>query len=338
MGDLVRLKNLFHIEYGNQFDKNKLVELEGGINFVSRTRSNLGVDTRVEPVAGVAPYEAGLITVTMGGTYLLSAFVQPAAFYTGQNIKVLRPLKNMSFNEKVFYCAAISKNRYRYTSHGREANKTFDEILVPPFPDLPEWINGVSIQFPNTASASNKVVPLDLTKWSDFRYDEIFIIRKGFYNKKPPECVRNINSLPFIGATEYDNGVTSFCSLEDISNYARGGDIEIAPTIFGKVFPGKCVTVSNNGSVGFAFYQPLDFVCSHDVNPLYLIDREITPEIGLFLCAVIRMDRYRWSFGRKWRPSRMPQSVIKLPATLNGKPDWKFMEKYIKSLPYSVKI
>jgi len=141
MADQVHLKDLFEIEYGNQFDKNKLTEDPSGVNFVSRASTNMGIVGRVESVTDVEPYESGLITATLGGTYLLSAFVQSKPFYTGQNIKVLRPLKSMSFNEKVYYCLVISKNRFRYTSHGREANKTFDNILVPSFLDLPDWVN-----------------------------------------------------------------------------------------------------------------------------------------------------------------------------------------------------
>jgi hypothetical protein len=64
----------------------------------------------------------------------------------------------------------------------------------------------------------------------------------------------------------------------------------------------------------------------------------MSPEVGLFLCSVIAMDRYRWSYGRKWRPMRMSQSTIKLPACPDGQPDWKFMEGYIQSLPYSKSI
>jgi len=33
--------------------------------------------------------------------------------------------------------------------------------------------------------------------------------------------------------------------------------------------------------------------------------------------------------------SRLEKLNIKLPADKNGNPDWKFMEDYIKSLPYS---
>lgn len=47
------------------------------------------------------------------------------------------------------------------------------------------------------------------------------------------------------------------------------------------------------------------------------------------------MDKYRWTYGRKWRPIRMRDSTIKLPVNLKGEIDWEFMENYIKSLPYS---
>ena len=35
---------------------------------------------------------------------------------------------------------------------------------------------------------------------------------------------------------------------------------------------------------------------------------------------------------------RMQKSLIKLPVDSNGKPDWQFMEDYIKSLPYSINL
>lgn len=59
---------------------------------------------------------------------------------------------------------------------------------------------------------------------------------------------------------------------------------------------------------------------------------------ALFLCAVIRMEKYRFNYGRKWGLERMKSSVIKLPVDSNGSPDWTFMETYIKALPFSSSI
>ena len=56
----------------------------------------------------------------------------------------------------------------------------------------------------------------------------------------------------------------------------------------------------------------------------------------MFLITLIELERFRWAYGRKWRPMRMPSSLIKLPVLKNlKKPNWKYMEDYIKSLPYS---
>jgi hypothetical protein len=60
--------------------------------------------------------------------------------------------------------------------------------------------------------------------------------------------------------------------------------------------------------------------------------------IGLFLATLIRQEKYRYNYGRKWGIGRMKVSTIKLPVDSESKPDWDFMEKYIKSLNYSKKI
>ena len=174
-----------------------------------------------------------------------------------------------------------------------------------------------------------KYLNLEVVNWKTFRYDEIFIIRKGFYNKKPEAS--GIGTIPFLGATDKNNGVTGYYTLDEIDSASKTGDPPNAP-LEQKIFPGHAVCVTNNGSVGYAYYQENEFTCSHDVNPLYLLKGEFNYYTGLFFASVIMFDRYRWGYGRKWRPSRMKYSKIKLPANSNGDPDLDFMEKYIKSL------
>lgn len=192
----------------------------------------------------------------------------------------------------------------------------------------------------NISVITNKVAKpaslhLSISKWKPFRYDEIFDIKKGYYNKKPPHSATGISIVSFVGATEFNNGVTSCHDMDDILLYSRNGEENPYEAKARKLFPGACVTVSNNGSVGNAFFQPNRFTCSHDVNPLYLLGRKMSPELGMFLSTVIEVDRYRWGYGRKWRPKRMPSSIIKLPVDAQGNPDWDFMENFIRSLSHS---
>lgn len=168
---------------------------------------------------------------------------------------------------------------------------------------------------------------MDTTSWTWFRYDEIFDIKHGFYNKKPDDNPQG--DIPFIGATDSNNGVTSHSDLETIENTTKTGEGNNAP-LSDKLFE-NCIAVTNNGSVGYAYYQDKPFTCTHDVNPLYLKGHKMNRYIALFLCTLIEKERFRWAYGRKWRPTRMPSSLIKLPVTSDGKPDWQYMENFVKN-------
>lgn len=328
------INEIFFIEYGNQFDYSKMecTDEPSAINFISRGSTNNGFVSKVHRYKDTDPYPAGLITVTMGGSYLLASFVQPAPFYTAQNVKVLRPKYDMTLSEKLFYCAAIQHNRFRYHSHSREANSTFDTIIVPSPNEIPKSFINSEVFSSDVTPVVESIINLDTSSWQYFRFKDLFDIRKGFYNKKPDGIVNG--DIPFIGATDSNNGITSYCDIATIEKTSKTGDNNNAP-LTEKLFAPDCITVSNNGSIGFAFYQSRKFTCSHDVNPLYLLDRPLNIYIGLFLCTVIEVERYRWAYGRKWRPSRMPDSLIKLPVDKNGNPDWEWMETFIKTRPYS---
>ena len=55
---------------------------------------------------------------------------------------VLEPKREMTFNEKLYYCMCIQNNAYRY-SYGRQANKTLKNIVIPD--DVPEWVKHTEI-------------------------------------------------------------------------------------------------------------------------------------------------------------------------------------------------
>lgn len=187
---------------------------------------------------------------------------------------------------------------------------------------------------------------LDVENWKLFDFVKIFEIKKGFYNKKPEPS--GTGTIPFLGATDSNNGVTEHYTYEEIESSSKTGN-KPNEAIDRKIFSGHAVCVTNNGSVGYAYYQHNDFTCSHDVNPLYLKDRQFNVYTGMFVAAVIMYDRYRWGYGRKWRPERMIKSQLRLPVIcdIQGNPiideerkysnegylpDWQFMENYIKTL------
>ena len=214
-----------------------------------------------------------------------------------------------------------------YLSYLVSIGKPFDHRFVTE----PKYVIDY-FKFLLNRSESNKKI--DTSNWKEFVYSKIFDVKKGFYNKKPEHT--SLGEIPFLGATERCNGVTEYYSIEDIEAASKTGDDNNAD-IKEKIFSGNALCVTNNGSVGCAFFQPVEFTCSHDVNPLYILNGTFDMYVALFVATVIEMDKYRWAYGRKWRPERMVKSTILLPAKIEDgeyKPDWEYMREYIKTLPY----
>lgn len=330
---MIKISEYFDITYGVNLELSNLELDNSGINFVSRTAKNNGVSGKVKLNPDIKPNPANTISVSCGGS-VLESFLQKEPYYSGRDLIYLTPKMSLSDTEMLFYCMCIRENKYRY-SYGRQANKTLGDISIPSLNEFPKWIDNISFptlptKKPITKNRSN----INTVVWKYFRYDEIFIIENGYYNKKPPETENG--NICFIGASEYNNGITSYHSLPDIQNYHKDGSENMNENIEKKIFKGNCITVANNGnSVASAFFQESQFICTHDINILRLKIFTLNKYIALFLCTLIKKEKYRWSYGRKWRPLRMPDSLIKLPVDKNENPDWQYMENYIKSLPYS---
>ncbi len=120
----------------------------------------------------------------------------------------------------------------------------------------------------------------DKLKWKAFELQELFDIKKG---KRLTKANMTEGVTPFIGAIDNNNGLTAFVGQPAIHK-------------------ANTITVNYNGNgVAEAFYQPKPFWCSDDVNVLYP-KFTLTPAIALFIATVIRLERYRFNYGRKWQP------------------------------------
>ena len=315
----IRIGDLFLVSYGTTFDLKQMQITsaydDSGINFVSRSSKNLGVVARVKAYKGTAPLSAGLMTVALGGTYLLSAFVQERPFYTAQNVAVLTPRVPMTREAELFYCLCLGKNRFRYSAFGREANRTLEAIQVPKA--LPEWVKRVSSPLDDVPATPILTTPigLDGRSWKSYRLGDLFEVKKG------ARVVNNDlhrGTTPFIRPTAFNNGVDRHVSLP--ANHR-----------------GNTITVAYNGNIGEAFYQPVPYFAVDDINVLYP-RFTMTPFRALFLLPLIRREQYRYNFGRKWNLLRMRESIIRLPAAADGTPDWIFIERYMKSLSFSAAV
>ncbi|NYA26123.1 restriction endonuclease subunit S [Haemophilus haemolyticus] len=134
---------MFDIDMGTKLDKIKMTSVNPTINFIGRANKSNGITERVDEISGLKPYEAGNLTLSLGGEYLGSCFIQPSPFYTSQNVVVLKPKWQMSFNVKMFIAIMVFKeSRLYYKAFIDELNrhiKTDFSIYLPTKNDAPDW-------------------------------------------------------------------------------------------------------------------------------------------------------------------------------------------------------
>lgn len=296
---------------------------DGYIPFVTRTEENNSVDCYVLK-NDLQQIEDGNAIVIGDTTATIS--YQPEAFGTGDHIIVLRADWINPFTS-LFIISILKRERFRY-SYGRAflinliINTT---ILLPVNKDnLPDWkwIEKYICSLKYKRITTKNIIsntPLNVSSWKEYKLEYLFYFRKGTRLIKEDMEEGNVN---YLGAISSNNGVRQKIACEESDLYAP-----------------NCITVNYNGSVGEAFYQKDTFWASDDVNVLYAKDWwQLNVYRAMFIITIIRANKYKFDYGRKWTMEKMKESTVLLPTKTDGSPDWEWMENYIKSLPYSDRI
>jgi hypothetical protein len=153
-----------------------------------------------------------------------------------------------------------------------------------------------------------KILNLTDRNWRAFPLTSIFVIKPGKRLTKS-DMIRG--KRPFIGATEFGNGITNWVSN---SNASIDSDV---------------LGVNYNGSVVETFYHPYECIFSDDVKRFRLKDRRGNRLVYLFLKTAIVQQKLKYAYGYKFNEERMNKQSILLPIDEHGKPDWAFMEQFI---------
>ena len=310
---MTKVSDLFYVLSGSKLDFAKQTEDNDGINFVSRNSNNNGVVGKVLLTNEMKVFNKGDITVPLGGSFLLSCFVQDEDFVTAQNVHILRAKNpNMSNEEKWFYCYALRANRFKFVAFGREVNKYLKDIILPD--TVPEWVYNANFTALKTNNEKRDIL-FDVSKWKEFECKDLFDVKRG--------KLSNLNDIP--------EGETPV-----VSAYGRFQGIQYfldVPAIYSNT-----LTISFNGSgTGYCAYHEYGFNANSDCGiliPKFYINKYI----GLFIATCINHFSYKYMYGRKMSQDRLKNEKLLLPADEKGNLDLNYMEKFIKNLPYGDKI
>ena len=146
--------------------------------------------------------------------------------------------------------------------------------------------------------------------WCVFKLKDLFDIETGvdlIYGDLED------GEYPVIGHCEFNHGITRYTKkLDDYKLYNHT----------------KTISLGDRGTF-IAYVQPQDFYIGTRVKALTARFSEANIYILMFIATCINLEQYKFCYGRN-ATNKTPNIEIKLPTTSKGKPDWKFMENFIK--------
>lgn len=146
-------------------------------------------------------------------------------------------------------------------------------------------------------------------EWKEFFLHDIFPqIKRGKRLKTADHIDGNI---PYVSSCAVNNGVDAFIG--------NGGKV--------RKFR-DCVTLANSGSVGKAFFHPYEFIASDHVTALK--STVLNKYSYIFIATMIERLQEKYSFNREINDIRINKEKVLLPVDEQGRPDYIFMEQYVK--------
>ena len=256
-----------------------------------------------------------------------------------------RPKYSFGRKWKIHLASTIVKLPVRHNADGTiyidEAHSYSDGGYVPDWHFMEEYIKSLHCKTLTTKNGENAQA-LGVEKWMEFKVGDILTILNGKGITKE-EIADNPGGLTVVQSGEENNGVLGMIDKD----YC----VSMKYTISDK----PCLTVARSGSAGFVSFQVAGCVVGDSAKILLLPEDVATTPRYLFIQAVLSANRFKYAYGRKVTEDKYRNDVIVLPVR-HGRdglpvkdetkrfsaegyvPDWEFMEKYIKSLPYGDKL
>ncbi len=161
------------------------------------------------------------------------------------------------------------------------------------------------------AESSTQPVPLEKKEWATFNLKSLFsVIQRG---KRLVREHQQAGAIPYVSSTAMNNGIDGFISADRTAREFS-----------------NCLTIANSGSVGSSFYQPFPFIASDHVT--HLKNESYTMYVYLFIATMTRRMGEKYNFNREINDHRISKERILLPTTDGEKPDYEYMEQYVKAI------
>lgn len=299
--------------------------IPGEMPYVSSSALCNGVDNFISNTEKVRIF-SNCISLANSGS-VGSSFYEPFSFVASDHVT---HLKNEKYNKYHYLFIASIMNRlsqkYNFNREINDNRISREKIMLPIDTEgnldldfMEQYIKERESQlvqkykeFIGEISQSGGVLTdLKSVKWKEFYINEIFTISAG---KRLTKADMDNGNIPFIGATDSNNGITSWIATPNTS------------------YDKNVLGVNYNGSVVENFYHAYGCVFSDDVKRLHLKNHSDNKYVLLFFKTIILQQKIKYTYGYKFNGQRMERQKILLPVNAQGIPDYDYMEQYGKKM------
>ncbi len=312
-----KIGGLFEIVKGTRLTKAD--QKSGDINFIGSSAFNNGITATISNDSHIHP--GNTLTVNYNGS-VGCTFYQANPFWASDDVNVLSPKFEMTRNIGLFIAPVIQSvgSKHAYENKWTMEVMKADIIYLPAAPTgepdfkfMEQYMRNIfkksEAGLESLIRADKSMTPVDIHGWRDFKIGELFEVFNSFpYHTK--DIIEDVNGIPYIVRSKFNNGMR-YRVLKPSNTNPAG--------------------VISFGAENATFFYQKEEWCSG--NKMYYIDTSNISEDAckfIIVCLMPLTDKYSYDNGLI--PNLLRNEFIKLPATPEGEPDFKFMEQYMRSI------
>ena len=361
-----KVSSIFAIHNGKGITKEEIEDNEGDFTVVQSGEENNGVLGKINKnyckAMNYTFSEKPCLTVARSGSAGYVSF-QLNGCVVGDSAKILLLDEDIASVELyTFLQTLLTANRFKY-AYGRKVTESkymSDVVKLPiqtnedgtPLIDIskkyskdgfiPDWqwmenyIKSLHHKPLTTKNKTRNALSLNVNEWQEFRFGNLI----SSINKS-----KALNKDDLVETNNEKHGIRYITRTGD----NNGCELLVDISTVGKEYIQEKNAISIGDTTATCFYQDEAFITG---DHMVVVRAEwLNKPLGLFVTSILSKEQFKYSYGRAFLIDRIMGTIIRLPIVRNSDkspvideskryseqgylPDWTWMEKYIRSLPY----